>query len=43
MRRTDRTFIRYTASALGTQQHEHLDSLILSANEQTKQGQQKYA
>jgi len=43
MRRTDRTFIRYIASAFGTQQHEHFDSSIVSANEQRKQHQHQYA
>jgi hypothetical protein len=38
-----RTFMRYMASAFGTQKHEHFDSLILPAKSQTKQGQQKYA
>ncbi len=37
MCKTDRTFIRYMASAFGTQQHEHFDSLILLANEPRKQ------
>jgi hypothetical protein len=43
MRRTDRTFIRYIASAFGTHQHEHFDSSILPANEPRKQHQHQDA
>ncbi len=35
--------MRYIASTFGTHKHDHVDSSIERANEQTKQQQQKHA
>jgi len=41
--KTDRTFIRYTASKFATQQHNKGGSFILLDNDATKQHQQQHA